>query len=184
MGLEAATKISELVATNPTGTDPKSQGDDHIRLIKSVLQADALSKSGGVMTGGLSVKPAATGTDDGNVVSGTYTPTLTADNNISTLTPALFMYSRVGNVVTVSGRPGVAPAAVSVETRFTISLPIASNLADANDAVGVMNVRATASAVQWPGTVEGLSTDVALTRYFPSATGNHQAWVTFQYRIK
>ena len=38
MGLETATYISQLVATNPTSSDPVSQGDDHLRLIKSVLQ--------------------------------------------------------------------------------------------------------------------------------------------------
>ena len=38
MGLETATYISQLVATNPLGTDPKSQGDNHLQLIKSVLQ--------------------------------------------------------------------------------------------------------------------------------------------------
>lgn len=38
MGLESATFISGLSATNPVGaTDPKSQGDDHLRLIKSTL---------------------------------------------------------------------------------------------------------------------------------------------------
>ena len=46
MGLETATKISELVATNPTPTDPKSQGDDHLRMIKAVLQNDAVAKTG------------------------------------------------------------------------------------------------------------------------------------------
>lgn len=40
MGLEAATHISDLVATNPTGTDQKLQGDDHIRMLKSVLKTD------------------------------------------------------------------------------------------------------------------------------------------------
>ena len=39
MALETGTYISDLVSTNPPGTDSKSQGDDHIRLIKSVLQA-------------------------------------------------------------------------------------------------------------------------------------------------
>jgi hypothetical protein len=39
MGLETATYISQLVATNPTSSDPVSQGDDHLQLIKSVLQA-------------------------------------------------------------------------------------------------------------------------------------------------
>tara|TARA_R110002020_G_scaffold43651_1_gene126652 strand:- start:1977 stop:3161 length:1185 start_codon:yes stop_codon:yes gene_type:complete len=38
MGLESATYISQLVDTNPTTSDPVSQGDDHLRLIKSVLQ--------------------------------------------------------------------------------------------------------------------------------------------------
>lgn len=39
MSLELASFIKDLVATNPQGTDPKSQGDDHLRLIKGVLQS-------------------------------------------------------------------------------------------------------------------------------------------------
>ena len=39
MALETATYISQLVGTNPTSSDPVSQGDDHLRLIKDVLQA-------------------------------------------------------------------------------------------------------------------------------------------------
>jgi len=39
MGVETATFISQLSATNPLATDAISQGDDQIRLIKSVLQA-------------------------------------------------------------------------------------------------------------------------------------------------
>ena len=38
MALESATYINSLVNTNPSGSDSISQGDDHIRLIKSVLQ--------------------------------------------------------------------------------------------------------------------------------------------------
>lgn len=38
MGLETGSYISALVSTNPVGaTDPKSQGDDHIRFIKAKL---------------------------------------------------------------------------------------------------------------------------------------------------
>lgn len=37
MSLETADFIKALVQTNPEGTDPKSQGDDHLRLIKHVL---------------------------------------------------------------------------------------------------------------------------------------------------
>jgi hypothetical protein len=40
MPLETATYIADLVPTNPVGaSDPKSQGDNHLRLIKAVLQA-------------------------------------------------------------------------------------------------------------------------------------------------
>jgi hypothetical protein len=39
MALETATYIDGLVVTNPLGTDAKSQGDDHIRLLKSTLKA-------------------------------------------------------------------------------------------------------------------------------------------------
>ncbi len=37
MSLESATYVAGLVSTNPTATDSKSQGDDHLRLIKSTL---------------------------------------------------------------------------------------------------------------------------------------------------
>ena len=46
MGLETASYISQLVATNPLATDPISQGDDHLRLIKSVLQTQFSGLSG------------------------------------------------------------------------------------------------------------------------------------------
>jgi len=40
MGLEVGTYISDLVVTNPVGaTDPKSQGDDHLRLLKATIKA-------------------------------------------------------------------------------------------------------------------------------------------------
>jgi len=70
MSLETATYISSLNSANPPGGDPVSQADDHIRLLKSTLQAtfpsvtgavtkthsqinDLLEKAGGTMTGAL-----------------------------------------------------------------------------------------------------------------------------------
>jgi microcystin-dependent protein len=38
MSIEVATYIGDLQATNPPSTDPRGQGDDHLRLIKQVLQ--------------------------------------------------------------------------------------------------------------------------------------------------
>lgn len=39
MGIETATFIADLVAANPGAADLRSQGDDHLRLLKAVLQA-------------------------------------------------------------------------------------------------------------------------------------------------
>ena len=38
MALESASYISELTATNPTASDSVAQGDDHLRLLKTVLK--------------------------------------------------------------------------------------------------------------------------------------------------
>lgn len=48
MALESGTYISDLVATNPTSTDPKSQGDDHLRLVKSTIKATFPAIAGAV----------------------------------------------------------------------------------------------------------------------------------------
>lgn len=38
MALETGTYINDLVVTNPTASDKKNQGDDHLRLIKTLLK--------------------------------------------------------------------------------------------------------------------------------------------------
>ena len=61
MALESATYVSGLVDTNPAGSDSISQGDDHLKLIKSVLQStlpNANAALNGVHTG--AVEPTST----------------------------------------------------------------------------------------------------------------------------
>lgn len=48
MALETGTYISDLVATNPTASDPKAQGDDHIRLLKSTIKTTFPNVAGAV----------------------------------------------------------------------------------------------------------------------------------------
>ena len=45
MGLETGTGIGDLVPANPLSTDAVSSGDDHIRLIKTVMQSITFLKS-------------------------------------------------------------------------------------------------------------------------------------------
>jgi len=48
MGLETGTYISDLNASNPASGDAKSQGDDHIRLVKSTIKATFPNVTGAV----------------------------------------------------------------------------------------------------------------------------------------
>ena len=48
MALESTTYINGLVITNPTGTDPRSEGDDHLRLLKSTIRSTFPNISGAV----------------------------------------------------------------------------------------------------------------------------------------
>ena len=63
---------------------------------------------------------------DGNVFSGTYTPTLTNVTNVAASTTGACQYMRVGDVVTVSGQLSIDPTAIgNITVRMT--LPIASD---------------------------------------------------------
>jgi hypothetical protein len=76
MALETGNYINDLVITNPTSTDPKSQGDDQIRLLKTVLK-ETLNG----FTGAFLVTATDTGTATGHVLTPStalvgYTPML------------------------------------------------------------------------------------------------------------
>ena len=46
MGLETGSTISSFITSNPTSSDPVNQGDDHLRLIKSVLKSQFPGSAG------------------------------------------------------------------------------------------------------------------------------------------
>jgi hypothetical protein len=95
--------------------------------------ACVLDVVGGIKTSRTAVTaPAAT---DGNVFSGTYTPSLTNTTNIASSTAAVCQYMRVGNVVTVSGTVTIDPTATG-RIVMGLSLPIASALTAANECGG------------------------------------------------
>lgn len=70
------------------------------------------------------------------LASGTYTPTLTNVANIDSSTAFKCQYSRVGNIVTVSGAASVNATTAATSTSLGISLPIASNLGATDDCNG------------------------------------------------
>lgn len=95
MALESATYINGLVATNPTSTDNVSDGDNHIRLIKSTIKATfpnltgALNATQTEIDDGVDIANAATSANtasavvrrdsSGNFTAGTITAALTGN---------------------------------------------------------------------------------------------------------
>ena len=75
MPLESTNYIGGLVSTNPTATDPKSQGDDHLRLLKNVLLNSFAGFPGLVL------------------VTGTETQGATVNDYTVTITPAPAAYT-------------------------------------------------------------------------------------------
>jgi hypothetical protein len=64
MALESASFVSGLVSTNPTGSDSISQGDDHLRLIKTVVKAtfpNGYEAMNGIHTGATAPTSTSTG---------------------------------------------------------------------------------------------------------------------------
>jgi len=126
---------------------------------------------GGIQTSRTAVtSPAAT---DGNVFSGTYTPSLNNTTNVASSTAAVCQYMRVGNVVTVSGTVTIDPTATG-RIVMGFSLPIASAIAGANEVGGTfassgtttVNVGSvTGDATNDRATFDGIANDAASRVY-------------------
>ena len=146
----------------------------------------ALDVNGGIKTARVSVtSPAAS---DGNVFSGTYTPTLAdgspsvSDAANSTAYPAQYM--RVGNVITVSGKVDIK-VLTSGLIQLRLSLPIASAFAQNYQCAGSVLNYAAAVVTTLPGYVQADATnDDALVVVRTNVTGAAQPYYyTFTYVI-
>jgi hypothetical protein len=121
------------------------------------------------------------------LASGTYTPTLTNQANIASLTSAVCQYIRVGNVVTVTGSVTVDPTTANTFSGFYISIPIASTFTTltqcSGTAVGVIN-----SAAQLPA--GGIRADTvagnrAICQFTCPASVAANVWsFTFSYLVQ
>lgn len=114
-----------------------------------------------------------------NVLSGTYTPTMTGVTNIGAATGLVCQYTRVGDVVTVSGVVQIDPVSTGA-TVVGISLPIASNIGVLNNLGGVGQGTLTAETAA----IYGDSTnDRAEMQFIATDTTSHNFAFTFTYRI-
>lgn len=109
----------------------------------------------------------------------TYTPVLTARTNVSASTPIACQYSRVGNLVTVSGSASVTATAAGT-TAVGISLPVPSNFDAATECAG------TASTTTFlPGYLAGDTTnDEAKLTFSAAGAGAVTVYFSFIYWVQ
>jgi hypothetical protein len=152
----------------------------NIRLgIDIATPACALDVVGGIQTSRTGVTaPAAT---DGNVFSGTYTPSLTNTTNVAASSAGVAQYMRVGNVVTVSGQVDIDPTAAG-DTVMGVSLPVASNINAQTNCGGTFAVLS--GIVVQGGSIYGDSANDRVTfRMAATDTANRAYQYHFTYRV-
>lgn len=112
--------------------------------------------------------------------SGTYTPTITNTFNINSSTPGIFTYSKVGNIVTVSGRISLSVTTGTTTTQIGVSLPIASTISNVDDVVG----NAASASGQFAFPIQGDTTNHRGAVSFTSgSSGTSNYFFTFQYIV-
>ena len=149
------------------------------------VSTGTVSISNGLTIGKTAVT--APSSSDGNVFSGTYTPTLTSITNIASSSANQCQYMRVGNVVTVSGIVSIAVTTANESSSFEISLPIASGLTTTNVGLaGIISSCEATGSLPWTGTggiMPNVSTDRAKVVFAPGETDAKLYSFHFTYTI-
>ena len=114
------------------------------------------------------------------IASGTYTPTGTGVNNVTTLTPRKAQWMRVGNVVTVSGLVTVDPTGGAL-CSFRLSLPIASNFTTGYECAGMARETNTFSGFMIYG--DGANNEAYFTTNALTDNGLQDYSYTYQYEV-
>jgi hypothetical protein len=183
------------LTTNVTGTLPVGNGGTGATtftanaLLKgngtSAVSASNVSDNGSTVSVGSGIgfsiarttvtAPAAA---DGNVFSGTYTPTSFNTTNIAASTPQSAQYLRVGNTVTVSGQIDIDPTLVGFAL-LGLSLPIASAITSPVQLSGVFNCPDAAGG----GIYGDATNDRATFQMTATSASNLTYYYTFTYRV-
>ncbi len=169
MALESATYIPELTITNPVGaSDPKSQGDDHLRLIKKTL-----ANTFGAFVGTAGVPKSVTLTEDqindaalkaaAATISALwdYTTKPTINSDLVAVEPILQNVQN-GNYTLVLGdapkhiykASGGAGETITIPANASVAFPIGTAIPIVNHGGGTLSIAITTDTME----LEGLGT--------------------------
>ena len=150
MALESGTYVKDLVSTNPPGTDVISQGDDHIRLVKSVLKNSFPSNSNAPIIPNVSGNGDKLFTNDGTDTS--WTSTITGVE-LKDYSETVNVLGSGGGTRTIDFSLGnVVTATVSTSTNtFSFTNPPASGKAGS---FTLLLTNGGSQTVNWPASVK------------------------------
>lgn len=177
--------IIEGVDNTGTGSfQPLYIGGSLLQFSTSGTERLGFETDGRIYTKSIHNNGTVTGTTKQYLCSGTYTPSVTAVANCSSPSGAKSHWTRVGNVVTVTGRFTVTITAANTVTTARVSLPIASAIASTNDVNG-LSMPDNQSVAAYGGVIFGAAaTDDAQVNWRSSAsTGAIVQHFTFQYEV-
>ena len=150
--------------------------------IANTSPACKLDVTGGIQTSQVTVtSPTAT---DGNIFSGTYTPTLTNTTNVAVSSIGAIQYMRVGNVVTVSGSVIIDPTTAATNSTLNMSLPIASAISASRQLAGTGCSFSTTKYGDNVLAIFGDATnDRAEFRFYPTGAASESYTFSFTYQV-
>ena len=144
MSLETGSFISDLNASNPTSTDLKSQGDDHIRLLKATVKGTFPNVSGAVTVTHTELN---TVTAKANSASPLFTglplaPTAAVSTATTQLATTAFVVSQVANDAPTksgSGATGTWPVSITGNAA-TATLAANGGVTSVNGSTGAVTI--------------------------------------------
>lgn len=171
------TEVTAAIAAHAAASDPHPTYTTATELATAISNHEAASDPHPGYTTAAELASAISAL---NLASGTYTPTLTSVANLDATTAYSCQYLRVGSVVTVTGRLDANPTAAGTTT-IGITLPIASNLANANECAG--STSSSEVAGQCAAIFGDSTNDRALMQWVAVDTSDRPMFFTFSYRI-
>ena len=115
-----------------------------------------------------------------NISKGTYTPTLTNGANAAASTAYTTYYTRIGNEVIVSGKIDIDPTSSGTITVVRMSLPIASNFGNSEEAGGTAVCPTIAQSMSINASV---ANDELVYQGVPSSNANATYFFFVKYTI-
>jgi hypothetical protein len=112
--------------------------------------------------------------------SGTYTPTLTNGANVDATVAYPCQWSRVGNVITISGKIDVDATSNTTATEVGISLPVASAISNDYEISGTANCPTIGQAAAILGDA---SNNRASLQFICNSVGNNSMFFIFSYQV-